>query len=77
VEAKLDRMLETGYRNPANRRLARHLEHERRWLFSFLYCPGLEATNNIAERAIRAWSSRARCGAGTGPGKERARSRSW
>jgi hypothetical protein len=53
VEAKLDRMLETNYRNPANRRLARHLKHERPWLFTFLYCPGLDATNNAAERAIR------------------------
>lgn len=53
VEAKLDRMLGKRYRNPANQRLARHLEHERRWLFSFLYCPGLDATNNAAERAIR------------------------
>jgi len=53
VEAKLDRMLETGYRNRANRRLARHLQHERLWLFTFLYCPGLDATNNAAERAIR------------------------
>ena len=53
VEAKLDRILERPYRNPSNRRLARHLEHERPWLFSFLYCPGLEATNNAAERAIR------------------------
>jgi transposase len=53
VEAKLDRMLEKHYRNPANRRLARHLEHERPWLFTFLYCPGLDATNNAAERAIR------------------------
>ncbi len=53
VEAKLDRMLEIHYRNLANRRLARHLEHERPWLFSFLYCPGLDATNNAAERAIR------------------------
>jgi transposase len=53
VEAKLDRMLEIHYRNPANRRLARHLEHERPWLFTFLYCPGLDATNNAAERAIR------------------------
>ncbi len=53
LEAKLDRLLERRCRNPANRRLARHLEHERPWLFSFLYCPGLEATNNAAERAIR------------------------
>ena len=53
VEAKLDRMLEKRYRYPANRRLARHLEHERPWLFSFLHCPGLDATNNAAERALR------------------------
>ena len=53
LEAKLDRMLETRRRNPANRRLARHLEHELLWLFTFLCCPGLDATNNAAERAIR------------------------
>ena len=53
LEAQLDRMLETRRRNPANRRLARHLEHERLWLFTFLRCPGLDATNNVAERAIR------------------------
>jgi transposase len=53
LEAQLDRMLETRRRNPANRRLTRHLEHERLWLFTFLHCPGLDATNNAAERAIR------------------------
>ena len=53
LEAKLDRVLETRRRNAANRRLARHLEHERPWLFTFLHCPGLDATNNVAERAIR------------------------
>jgi transposase len=53
VEAKLDRMLDIQYRNPANQRLARHLAHERLWLFTFLYCFGLDATNNAAERAIR------------------------
>ncbi len=53
LEAKLDRILETRQRNPANRRLARHLEHELLWLFTFLHCPGLDATNNAAERAIR------------------------
>ena len=53
LEAKLDRMLEARRRNPANQRLARHLEHERLWLFTFLHCPGLDATNNVAERAIR------------------------
>jgi transposase len=53
LEAQLDRMLEKHYRHPANRRLAHHLEHERPYLFSFLYCPGLEATNHESERAIR------------------------
>src|SRR5438105_1405871 len=53
LEAQLDRRLEKSYRHPANRRLARHLEHERLWLFTFLYCPGLDATNHAAERAIR------------------------
>jgi transposase len=53
LQAKLDRMLETRRRNPANRRLARHLKHELLWLFTFLCCPGLDATNNAAERAIR------------------------
>lgn len=53
LEAKLERMLETRRRNPANRRLARHLEHEQLGLFTFLHCAGLDATNNAAERAIR------------------------
>ena len=53
VEAKLDRMLDKSYRNPANRRLARHLRHEQPWIFTFLHCPGLDATNHMSERAIR------------------------
>ncbi len=53
LEAQLDRMLEKPYRHPANCRLARHLEHERPYLFTFLYCPGLDATNHAAEQAIR------------------------
>ena len=46
-------MLDTVDQHPANQRLARHLDHERPWMFTFLYCPGLDATNNAAERAIR------------------------
>jgi transposase len=53
LEARLDRLLEKSYRHPANRRLAQHLEHEQPYLFTFLYCPGLDATNHEAERAIR------------------------
>jgi transposase len=54
LEAKLDRLLAQGYREGANRRLANHLHHERPYLFTFLYCPGLvDATNNAAERVMR------------------------
>ena len=54
LEVKLDRLLERGYREPANRRLAKHWRHERPYLFTFLYCPGVvDATNNLAERVMR------------------------
>jgi len=53
LEAQLDRLLDKSYRNLANRRLAKHLEHERPYLFTFLNCPGLDATNHEAERAVR------------------------
>src|SRR5256886_10357332 len=39
---------------PIYRRFRNHLDHERPYLFTFLYCPGLDATNNVSERAIRA-----------------------
>jgi hypothetical protein len=54
LEAKLDRVLARPYRDSANRRLAKHLQHERPYIFTYLYCPGLDATNNVAERAVRA-----------------------
>jgi hypothetical protein len=54
LEARLDRLLRSHYRDPANQRLAKHLRHERPYLFTFLYCPGLvDATNNVAERVMR------------------------
>jgi hypothetical protein len=53
LEVQLDRLLERHYRDSANRRLAQHLCRERPYLFTFLYCPGLDATNNAAERALR------------------------
>ena len=54
LEAKLDRMLAPTQRDKANQRLANHLRHERPYLFTFLYCPGLvDATNNLAERVMR------------------------
>ena len=53
LAAHLERLLSKTFRDPANRRLAKHLRHEQPWLLTFLYCPGLEATNNAAERALR------------------------
>src|SRR6266581_3947663 len=54
LEVKLDHLLARSYHDSANRRLAKHLRRERPFLFTYLYCPGLDATNNAAERAIRA-----------------------
>ena len=53
LEARLDRVLERRTRSPANRRLRNHLWREREAVFTFLYCPGLEATNWRAEQALR------------------------
>ena len=53
LAANIERLLAKTFRDPANRRLAKHLRHEEPWLFTFLHCPGLEATNNAAERALR------------------------
>lgn len=53
LEAGLDELLNRTFRNPHNIRLAKHLRHEQPHLFTFLHCPGLDATNNVAERAIR------------------------
>ena len=53
LENEMDRLLAHTFRLPANRRLAKHLRHEQPYLFTFLHCPGVEATNNAAEQAIR------------------------
>ena len=46
-------LLSKNYRAPVNRRFAKHLRHEEPWLWTFLHCPGIDATNNAAERALR------------------------
>jgi transposase len=53
LEVRMDRSLQRRYRAPQNRRLANHLLREQGALFTFLRCPGLEATNWRAEQAIR------------------------
>jgi transposase len=53
LEKEMDGLLARTFRLPENRRLAKHLRHEQPHLFTFLKCPGIEATNNAAEQAIR------------------------
>lgn len=53
LQARLERLLAVRLRDAANQRLAHHLRHEQPYLFTFLYCPGLPATNNTAEGEIR------------------------
>jgi len=53
LESRLDGLLARPYRSASHRRLAAHLRHEQPHLLTFLRCPGLEATNNAAERALR------------------------
>ncbi len=53
LEARLDQMLQRRLHSSQNRRFAHHLIRERDALFTFLNCPGLEATNWRAEQAIR------------------------
>ena len=53
LESHMDRLLASPLRTPQNQRLAHHLGRERDALFTFLSCPGLEATNWRAEQAFR------------------------
>jgi transposase len=53
LEADIGRLLAPSYRSEQNRRLAKHLNHEFEYLFTYLKCPGLEATNWRGEQAIR------------------------
>jgi transposase len=73
IEAAMDRLLDRILRSPANRRMANHLCHEQPHLFSFLHCPGLDATNNTTTRGkelsgLLWW--RERPGAATEPRRE-------
>lgn len=53
IEADMERLLGPSYRSEKNRRLAKHLNHEFEYLFTYLKCPELEATNWRGEQAIR------------------------
>ena len=53
LESAMERLLDRTYRLPDNQRLANHLIHEFDHLFTYLKCPGLEATNYRGEQAVR------------------------
>jgi transposase len=53
LESDMARLLDANYRSEQNRRLAKHLNHEFEYLFTYLKCPGLDATNYRGEQAIR------------------------
>jgi len=53
VRAEMQVLLVGDIREPANRRLARHLRNHHDELFTFLDVPGLAPTNNLAEQEIR------------------------
>ncbi len=53
LENALDKLLSRKFHLAANRRLANHLIHEQPHIFTFLHYPGINATNNAAEQAIR------------------------
>ena len=53
LEADMARLLDTNYRSEQNRRFAKHLNHEFDYLFTYLKCPGLDATNYRGEQAMR------------------------
>jgi len=48
VEAQLDRLPGEALSLPGQSATAKHLCHEQPHLFTFLRCPGLDATNNFA-----------------------------
>jgi transposase len=60
LDATLGRLLARPVRTPEHRRLAKHLRHERPHLFTFLHCPGVHATNNVAYAASRIMPGRRR-----------------
>lgn len=77
LETPLDGMLERRLRSPQDRRLANHLLREREALFTFLNCPGLEATNWRAEQAIRPMVVTRKVWGATAPSPEPERKASW
>src|SRR5439155_17051808 len=76
-DASMDRLMDKSFRSKLNRRFAKHLHHERPYLFSFLYCPDLDATNNHASYCASSVEKFTGGGYQTSAGKPHAFLRSW
>jgi transposase len=53
IGERLDLLIEEPHPHEANRRLIKHLRHERHALFTFLTTDGVDATNWRGEQAVR------------------------
>jgi len=53
LEWDLDLLITKNFTNNENRKLARHIIEHRDAIFTYLYHPEVEATNHLAEQAIR------------------------
>ena len=53
LEESLDELLSAPYRDAAELRIVNRLTKQREHLLTFLYAPGVDPTNNLAERQLR------------------------
>ena len=53
LEQRADELLTLPRSKAMDERVAQRLRKRRKWLFTFLDYPGVEATNNRAERSLR------------------------
>jgi hypothetical protein len=67
VAAHIERLLAKTFRDPVNRRLAKHLRHEQPWQLSFFTVLNIKATNNGTERALRPAVAARKTWGGTAP----------
>jgi len=53
IEQRMDELLAGSYRHEAEQRIVNRLSKQREHLLTFLYVPGVDPTNNLAERQLR------------------------
>ena len=53
LQEHLDELLSAPYRDAAEQRIVNRLTKQREHLLTFLYAPGVDPTNNLAERQLR------------------------